>query len=360
MKVVIFGGTTEGRQLAEYLIQLNKKQKMQTIEVHVCVASEYGAQVLPEDAALKVHVGRLEQADMQEFLQAVQADLCVDATHPYAVIVTQNIYQACKAVEVPYIRVRREMHTCEASDRVYVEDTQAAVDYLKGATGNILITTGSKELHLYTQIPDYESRCTARVLPTQSVVEACTELGFTGKHLICMQGPFDLEMNLAIAKQGPSAAHIFGTDDLGRDILSRILYGGRYSMSLGFLSVGLGAIVAMVIGSIAGYFGGWVDNLLMRMMDVLSAIPGMLLSIIVAAALGTAYHDTVTPKSMTLRTVPVSSMPGFKSFISSTSLRRMGAGSSSRGSRPGLLSSFAMSSSVGSPTAHSAAALLRP
>ena len=170
MKVVIFGGTTEGRQLAEYLIQLNKKQKMQTIEVHVCVASEYGAQVLPEDAALKVHVGRLEQADMQEFLQAVQADLCVDATHPYAVIVTQNIYQACKAVEVPYIRVRREMHTCEASDSVYVEDTQAAVDYLKGATGNILITTGSKELHLYTQIPDYESRCTARVLPTQSVV----------------------------------------------------------------------------------------------------------------------------------------------------------------------------------------------
>lgn len=221
MKVVIFGGTTEGRQLAEYLIQLNKKQKMQTIEVHVCVASEYGAQVLP-DAALKVHVGRLEQEDMQGFLQAVQADICVDATHPYAVIVTQNIYQACKAVEVPYVRVRREMqeespnvnqnvqvncahiedadgemHTCEASDSVYVKDTQAAIDYLKGVTGNILITTGSKELHLYTQIPDYESRCTARVLPTPSVVEACTELGFTGKHLICMQGPFDLEMNLA-------------------------------------------------------------------------------------------------------------------------------------------------------------------
>ena len=222
MKVVIFGGTTEGRQLAEYLIQLNKKQKMQTIEVHVCVASEYGAQVLPDAAALKVHVGRLEQEDMQGFLQAVQADICVDATHPYAVIVTQNIYQACKAVEVPYVRVRREMQeespnvnqnmqvncahiedadgemqTCETPDSVYVKDTQAAIDYLKGVTGNILITTGSKELHLYTQIPDYESRCTARVLPTQSVVEACTELGFTGKHLICMQGPFDLEMNLA-------------------------------------------------------------------------------------------------------------------------------------------------------------------
>lgn len=225
MKVVIFGGTTEGRQLAEYLIQLNKAQENQKIEIHVCVASEYGAQVLPEDAALKVHVGRLEQADMQEFLQAVQADICVDATHPYAVIVTQNIYRACKEADVPYIRVRREagdtveagMLMCEMGhaesrnlgdvstgrlqqvypDSIHVEDIQAAVDYLKGVTGNILITTGSKELHLYTQIPDYESRCTARVLPAQSVVETCTELGFTGKHLICMQGPFDLEMNLA-------------------------------------------------------------------------------------------------------------------------------------------------------------------
>ena len=244
MKVVIFGGTTEGRQLAGYLIQLNKQPKVQNIQVHVCVASEYGAQVLPEYDALKVHVGRLEQADMQEFLQEVQADICVDATHPYAVIVTQNIYQACKVVGVPYVRVRREMqeepgntdpamqqepvnadpvmqeeprstdsgmqmsgthiadaagkrYTDETSDSIYVGDIQAAVDYLKGVTGNILITTGSKELHLYTQIPDYESRCTARVLPTRSVVEACTELGFTGKHLICMQGPFDLEMNLA-------------------------------------------------------------------------------------------------------------------------------------------------------------------
>lgn len=222
MKVVIFGGTTEGRQLAGYLIQLNKQQKVQKIQVHVCVASEYGAQVLPEDDALKVHVGRLEQADMQEFLQKVQADFCVDATHPYAVIVTQNIYQACKVVGVPYVRVRREMqdeprstdsgmqmsgthigdadgkrYTDETSDSIYVGDIQEAVDYLKGVTGNILITTGSKELHLYTQVPDYGTRCTARVLPTRSVVEACTELGFTGKHLICMQGPFDLEMNLA-------------------------------------------------------------------------------------------------------------------------------------------------------------------
>ncbi len=233
MNIVIFGGTTEGRQLAEYLVQLNRKREKTEAVIHVCVASEYGAQVLPEAEEIKVHIGRLEQADMQEFLQEVQADICVDATHPYAVIVTQNIYRACKEVDVPYIRVRRVMqeepgntdpatqekpgdtdsvmqmrsthigdadgkrYTDATSDNIYVEDIQAAVDYLKGVTGNILITTGSKELKAFTQIPGYETRCFARVLPTTSVVEACTELGFTGKHLICMQGPFDLAMNLA-------------------------------------------------------------------------------------------------------------------------------------------------------------------
>lgn len=222
MNIVIFGGTTEGRQLAEYLVQLNREWEKTEAVIHVCVASEYGAQVLPEAEEIKVHIGRLEQADMQEFLQEVQADICVDATHPYAVIVTQNIYRACKEVDVPYIRVRRVMqeeqgntdsvmqmrsthigdadgkrYTDATSDSIYVEDIQAAVDYLKGVTGNILITTGSKELKAFTQIPGYETRCFARVLPTTSVVEACTELGFTGKHLICMQGPFDLAMNLA-------------------------------------------------------------------------------------------------------------------------------------------------------------------
>lgn len=204
MNIVIFAGTTEGRQLAEYLVQLNRKREKTEAVIHVCVASEYGAQVLPEAEEIKVHVGRLEQADMQEFLRAVQADICVDATHPYAVIVTQNIYRACKEADVPYIRVRREAEpesreNCSAvyADSICVGNVQAAVDYLKGVTGNILITTGSKELKAFTQIPDYENRCFARVLPTPSVVEACTELRFTGKHLICMQGPFDLAMNLA-------------------------------------------------------------------------------------------------------------------------------------------------------------------
>lgn len=201
MRIVIFGGTTEGRQLVEYLVKLNQETEEQSF-IHVCVASEYGADVLPERPDVQVHVGRMKMEEMKTFLQKIQADICVDATHPYAVYVTQNIYRACGEIHVPYVRVKRDFSDAaekwKMSDEcVFVENTQAAVDFLKETEGNILITTGSKELSLFTQIPDYKMRCTARVLPVKEVVETCTELGFCGKHLICMQGPFDAAMNRA-------------------------------------------------------------------------------------------------------------------------------------------------------------------
>lgn len=101
------------------------------------------------------------------------------------------------------------------------------------------------------------------------------------------------EVNPAIACQGPSAEHWFGTDDLGRDIFSRIIYGGRYSLRLGIMTVGVSLFFGLIIGSVAGYFGGWVDNIIMRLLDIQHAIPGMLLSIVVAAVLGTGFNNTV-------------------------------------------------------------------
>ncbi len=85
---------------------------------------------------------------------------------------------------------------------------------------------------------------------------------------------------------GPSAQHPLGLDQQGRDELSRILYGARYSLVIGVVSLGLGASVGMVVGMLAGAFGGWVDNLIMRLMDVMLAIPGLLFAIAVAALLG--------------------------------------------------------------------------
>lgn len=93
--------------------------------------------------------------------------------------------------------------------------------------------------------------------------------------------------------QAPSLVHFFGTDQLGRDIFSRILYGGRYSLSLGVLSVGLALVISIVLGTIAGYFGGIVDTLIMRFLDIIQSIPSLLIAIIMSAVLGTGFGMTV-------------------------------------------------------------------
>lgn len=91
----------------------------------------------------------------------------------------------------------------------------------------------------------------------------------------------------------PSLKHICGTDALGRDIFSRLLYGGRYSLSLGLIAAVVGNVVGIIIGCIAGYFGHVTENILMRAMDILSSIPGVLLAIVIASALGPGFVNTI-------------------------------------------------------------------
>jgi peptide/nickel transport system permease protein len=98
------------------------------------------------------------------------------------------------------------------------------------------------------------------------------------------------DQNLSVIRPGvypgPSAEHLLGVDQLGRDILSRIIYGARTSLVIGLVSLGFGAVVGLTIGSLAGAFGGRTDTVLMRFMDMMLAIPGLLLAIGVAAAIG--------------------------------------------------------------------------
>jgi peptide/nickel transport system permease protein len=103
--------------------------------------------------------------------------------------------------------------------------------------------------------------------------------------------PYDpAEQDLSIIRPGvypgPSAEHPLGVDQLGRDILSRIIYGARSSLLIGVVSLGFGAALGLTLGALAGAFGGWADTVTMRLMDMMLAIPGLLLAIGVAAAIG--------------------------------------------------------------------------
>lgn len=116
--------------------------------------------------------------------------------------------------------------------------------------------------------------------------------------LACIFGPMfittdPLEQDILNAYQAPSSAHWFGTDNMGRDIFIRMLYGGRNSLSISFEGVILGTFIGVMLGVCAGYFGGLVDTLISRFLDILLAFPGLLLAIAVVAVLGNGMQNTV-------------------------------------------------------------------
>ena len=116
--------------------------------------------------------------------------------------------------------------------------------------------------------------------------------------------PYDYTaQNLMERFQLPSKAHWMGTDDYGRDLLTRLLVGGRYSLLIAILSVAIGIVAGMVIGSLCGFFGKYVDAVLMRIMDVIMSIPGMMLAIVVSVALGSGVFNTAL--ALAVGTIPI-------------------------------------------------------
>lgn len=203
-RVIVFGGTTEGRRLAAFLLE-------HQIKTCVCVATAYGASLLTaakdEAELLTVLDRRMDQQEMEALFAAQQPEVVVDATHPYATAVTANIRAAAKRAQVDYLRLLRQTETTATilekndTDLVWVDSVDAAVDWLADKKGRILATTGSKDLAVYTRLPDYQARVVARVLSTAESVAACAAIGFSGKNLICMQGPFSRAMDEAMLRE---------------------------------------------------------------------------------------------------------------------------------------------------------------
>lgn len=192
-KVIVFAGTTEGYELCRFLSE-------HQISVYACAATEYGGKALTETPYLHIHTGRLSREEMEAFFLKEAPNFVLDATHPYAAEVTDNIKSACEKTGFFYQRVLREQGR-QAEKAVYVESTEAAAEFLNTTEGNVLLTTGSKELKKFLGVKDYKERLYARVLSLPSVMEECSAAGFEGKHLIGMQGPFSRELNEAMLRQ---------------------------------------------------------------------------------------------------------------------------------------------------------------
>lgn len=187
-ELFIFGGTTEGRLLAEFCCEKN-------ISAEISVTTAYGANLLPRNDLITVTVKRLNAEEMSEKIKKSGCIAVIDATHPYAEEATENIKAACVVTGTRYVRLLRN-ESCETGGAV-ADNMDALVEYLNKSDYQVLSTLGSKELKKLTEVKDYNQRIWIRVLPTDGMTELCEELGFDVNKLICEKGPFSVEQNIS-------------------------------------------------------------------------------------------------------------------------------------------------------------------
>lgn len=211
MEILIFGGTTEGRVLAEELTRCGH-------QVTVSVATQLGAEEL-SGIPCTVWQGRMDEQEMTARIRAF--NLVIDATHPYAEVVSRYIRTACEETGIPLRRVLREASAdiCTGADPmntdaaagissaddssdtvcIYVDSCKAAAEYLQEHPGNVLVATGSKALRDYACVAP--ERLYPRVLPTHEALDICEEMRIPHRNILALQGPFTLEMNVAMLQQ---------------------------------------------------------------------------------------------------------------------------------------------------------------
>ena len=209
-RIILFSGTTEGRLLSEHLAE-------KRIAHLLSVATEYGEEVMHENALVQVRCGRLAAPEIRALIQE-EALLVVDATHPYATEISRSLQEAARQTGVPYLRVLRK----EKADAVHVQspvasskedacivpqdswesfDSAAAcADALVDTEGKILLTTGVKELLVFARRSQVRERLIVRVLPTEESIRLCREAGLFGNQILAMQGPFSTNLNRTVIR----------------------------------------------------------------------------------------------------------------------------------------------------------------
>ncbi len=193
-KLLIFGGTSEGRRLAEYCASKG-------IYAQVSTATDYGASLLPDSPFIKKSVGRLDSEQIEDLILSGGYAMIIDATHPYAQEVSENIKAACGRLgnSSLLLRLARDVST-DICGKAF-ESVSGAVKYINTVDGNILSVLGSKELDSLTAVDGYRTRLFIRILPDERFKEICLSLGIRQDHIITGKGPFTVEQNISHIKQ---------------------------------------------------------------------------------------------------------------------------------------------------------------
>lgn len=207
-RVLLFAGTTEGREISDILRQLN-------IETFVCVATNSGAEMLEAGGCISVLVGRLTELEIVKLINEKQVSLVIDATHPYAEIVSENIARATKESATKLIRVvREEQEVWQEECVTYFDDIMQLIDWLNESDEKIFSTLGAKEAKALTGVKDFVDRVFLRVLPSIDSLRECLDAGYVASNIICMQPPFSREINEALFKD--KGCGIMITKDTGK------------------------------------------------------------------------------------------------------------------------------------------------
>lgn len=194
-RFAVFSGTSEGRQIADWA-----EKKGIEKDFIFFVATEYGGEMMKEHVNIDVRQGRLTSDEMNDILGSEDIEYVIDATHPYATKVTDNIKTACNN-EFKYLRLYRERIESNMDGLIFADNIEDAVNILNLSTEKILLTTGSKEIARFRDVIDKENRLIARVLPTVESINLCLDAGIEKRNIIAMQGPFTKDMNVATMKQ---------------------------------------------------------------------------------------------------------------------------------------------------------------
>ena len=198
---IVIAGTSESREVI-------KEQLKEGHQVLACVATDLGAQML-EEYQIDVHIGRLDQDGFLELFRENPCSRVIDASHPFARIVTQTVKEATASLGIEYLRYERNQLSYDYEGIISVADTEEAIDVLNRLEGNILLTTGVNTCGAYEAgVRDGKNRVYVRVLDNEASDEGCRKAGYPEDHVFGRMPPYTVEDNLDLIRKTGAAVMV--------------------------------------------------------------------------------------------------------------------------------------------------------